>query len=392
MNQELLIHYWQLPEELFISLKDNFHKNFCLEVQRTTNCKFKNCFHKILNCPKWHAQRLFTQYNRFTIKELEILRKFAQISKEETEKNLETLGNHEDGTIIRNPKLPFHLKDIFYVTSHLIFDGSFRFDRGGYFYVYETSLVEYHKKRLSKFGEVPVNLIKKENQLYFSYTLGYIVSKILSIKTFRSKECTLSDKFKSLAKKYKIITDEITKAMIIDEGSIEDKIKIELANKKLVEDLYDIIQNHYKLTKLSSRKRYNISFKGDSYKHNLFVWGFGFSAESFIDLYKSISPLPINYKQDGLEFLYKLQTRGWKQRKHHGETQRLIVLSLLNKPKTLSELAKELCMRQTTISAYIRKLPIITKIDEIILRRGGYAKANIFGIRDVKKAQEFLNK
>ena len=106
-ENDLFIHYWQLPQELFVSLNPNFHKEFCSIVQEKTGYKFKNCFYKIINCAKWHAQRLFTKKIRFTIKELEKLSEFAGISREEIEKNLETLGNQEDGAIIRSPNLPF---------------------------------------------------------------------------------------------------------------------------------------------------------------------------------------------------------------------------------------------------------------------------------------------
>ena len=125
------------------------------------------------------------------------------------------------------------------------------------------------------------------------------------------------------------------------------------------------------------------------WNHNLSACGFGFSAKSFKDLYKSISSLPINYKQENLEFLYKLQTNNQYHRKH-GETKKLIISSLLKEPKTLSELAKELCIRQGSVSDHIKELPIVIKIDEKILRRGGYAKVNIFGIKNVLEAQKFL--
>lgn len=382
------MHYWQLPNNLYISLNSDFHKKLCSVIQKKVGYPYKNCFHKVLNCPKWHAQRLFTRFIRFRLNEFEILRKFAEISREEVEINIETIGNHEDGTIIQNPKLPFHMKDLFYVASHLMFDGSFRFKHGCYFYSYEDSLTNYHKERMNSFGNVPTNLVKKENQLYFSYTIGYIAAKVLDIKTFKSKTCQLSEKFKLLAKEHKTLTDEVIKALIIDEGSIEDKIKIELANKKLVKDLSEIIREHYNLTKPISRQRYNISFKG-LWNHNLSVWGINFSAKSFEELCKSISPLPIDYKQEALEFLSRLQNKNYIHRKH-GETKKLITASLLKSPKTFFELSRELHIRQTTISAHIRKLPFIKKVGEKILRRGGFTRVSIHGIKNIPEAQKFL--
>lgn len=398
MNRNLLVHYWDLPNDIFISLNPDFHRKLCLLIQEKINYKFKNCFYKILNCPKWHAERLFNREIRFTLKEFEILRNFSKINKEEVELNIETIGNKEDGSIIKNPKLPFHLKDIFYVASHLIFDGSFRFKKGGYFYAYENSLVEYHKERLSKFGEVPTNFLEKENQLYFSYTLGYIASKILEIETFKSMKCNLSKKFKSLAKENKILVDEIVKALITDEGDVEDKIEIELANQNLINSLYEIISTYYKLTKLSSRTRYIYFKENPTWNHILNAWKFGFSAKSFKDLNNSISPLPINYKEENLKFLIKRQDSGIHRKTN--ETKKLIVKSLLENPKTIMELAKQLVVKQTTIRAHLKghpsyrdsliNLSIVNKINEKILRRGGYAKVDIFGIKNLEKAKNFL--
>lgn len=399
-KDDLLIHYWQLPNDLFISLNKDFHEKFCNILQDKIGYKHKNCLYKILNCPKWHAQRLFTQFNRMTLRELEILREFAEINKDETEINIKTLGNHEDGSIINNPKLPFNIQDLIYVVSHLMFDGSYRNKRGCYFYSYEPSLVEYHKKRLSVFGEVPINFLEKENQFYFSYTLGYIAKRMLEIETFKSTKTCLSDKLKNLAKKNKILADEIVKALIIDEGSIGDKIEAELANERLVRDICEIIEPYYKLTKITSRTR-KIDFKlKEKWKYDSTVWKIGFSASNFQELYVSLSPLPISYKEINLKFLYKRQTRDFNQRKY-GETRKLIVKSLIRSPKTMDELSKELIVKQTTIRAHLKGhlniknpliyLGIVDKVGERVLRRGGYTKVGVYGIKDIEKAQEYIN-
>src|SRR3989344_1010256 len=256
-----------------------------------------------------------------------------------------------------------------------MFDGSYRRKRGCYFYSYENSLTEYHKKRLSIFGEVPINLIKEENQLYFSYTIGYIASVVLEMKEFRSTKCFLSDKLKDLCKDYKLICDEIIKAMIVDEGSIEGKI--------------------------TSRTRI-INFKNNpKWTYTNTIWKISFSASSFQELYNSLSPLPIIYKQANLKFLSDIQNRPLNQRKK-GETKMLIVKSLLESPKSIDELAKELLVKQTTIRAHLKGHPtydsdlinmgLVHKVNEIILRRGGFAKVCIYGAKDIDKAHKFLRK
>lgn len=393
------VHYWQMPEGLFVSLKAGFHQRLCLEIQEKLRDKHKNCFYKILNCPKWHAQRLFTHFNRMTLNELETLREFAGVNKDETEREIESLGSHEDGTIITNVRLPFNLNDLVYVASHLMFDGSYRDKKGCYFYAYEPSLVEYHKKRLSKFGKVPVNFIEGENQLYFSYTIGYVASKVLEIDNFKSTKTCLSEKLKKLAKENKLIADEIIKALIIDEGNIEDKLGAELANEKLVRDICEVVGIYYKLNKITSRTR-TIEFKNKpEWTRTVTVWSISFCASGFSSLYRSLSPIPIYYKQDNLKFLFDRQNRGFNQRRM-GETRKLIVKSLLKSPKSMDELAKELLIKQTTIRAHLKghlrykdslmSLGIIDKIDEKLLRRGGFARVGIYGIKDVEMANEFI--
>jgi len=402
LKEDLEVHYWQFPEELFISLNDEFHKDFCSKIQIKLNSKLKNCFYKILNCKKYHAQRLFNKEIRFTIREIEILREFIETPKEELENNIETIGNHEDGTIIKNPKLPFYMKNLFYVASHLFFDGSFRFKKGCYFYTYEDSLTKYHKQRLSDFGDVPINLIEKENQLYFSYTIAFITAKILDIKDFKSTTSFLSKKMKSLAKKYRLLSDEIIKSLIIDEGSVEDKIKIELNNKRLIEDIHEVLSEHYKIRPISSRTRYKSLEKNKSqYKEVSTSWKLKIDANSIIDLYNSIQPLPIEYKQEAFKFLFERKQKIWHQRPK-GETKKQIVKSLLTKPKSILELARELNVRNGTIISHLKghpscsesltQLGIANKIGNKELRRGGYTNVDIFGIIDKEKAKTFIKK
>lgn len=391
-KEVLLIHYWQLPEDIFVSLEKEFHEKFCLVIKEKTNYDFKSCFQKVFRCTDYHSRRLFNQEIRFTIKELNELVEFSKIPKEEVENNVKTIGNHEDGTIIKNPKFPFHLKDLFYVASHLIFDGSFRFKKGNYFYAVENSLVEYHKKRLTIFGEVPTNYIENEEQLYFSYTIAYITAKILEINNFKSVECILSEKFKNLAKENKFLTDEIIKALIIDDGEVGEKIRTELSNQKLVEDLHKIFSTYYKLNKIWSRTRF-IEFKGGKKKYNHIgtSWIFSFSTESFIELFNSISPLPINYKEENFIALVNIQNRKWYKRKPN-ETKELILKSLLEKPKSINELANELNVNQSTIRSHLKGAPTysenliksgkVIKIGEKILKKGGFSKVEIFGMKN----------
>ncbi len=399
-DEELLVHYWQLPDDLFVSLKEEFHNKLCYQIQVLTKHYKKNCFYKVLNCPKWHAQRLFTKFTRIRLSELEIIREYANISKEEVEISLEEIGNHEDGTIIKNPKLPFKMINIFYVASHLMFDGCFMPKKGCYFLCYGDSLFDYHTNRLKVFGEVPTNYIEKKHQLYFSYTIAYIVSKMLKISDFRSMKVFLSDKFKSLVKENKILLDEFIKAMITDEGAVDDKIRIELGNnEKFVKDIYEVVSIYYKLNKLSSRERF-IRFKENpKWNYKTTLWKIDFSTESFIELHRSLGQLPIGYKQRNFDFLLEWKSKRWNQRRV-GESKKLILKSLLKKPKSIQELSNELLVKNNVVSVHLKgnhnkknslySLGIVEKIGEEILHKGGFARRDIYGIIDEEKAKEYI--
>ena len=88
--------------------------------------------------------------------------------------------------------------------------------------------------------------------------------------------------------------------------------------------------------------------------------------------------------------------REWKRRKPK-ETKKLIVKSLLEKPKSVLELANELCIKNGTVLSHLKRktnslmsLEIVKKVEERILRKGGYAKADIFGIANQEKARKYL--
>ena len=398
---DLDIHYRQLPQDLYVSLNEEYHSILIKKILEKVNYDKSDCFCIFLDCNQLHSSRLFTRKIRFTIKELRIISSFVGISNKEIETNIETLGNKEDGTKIRNPRLPFNMKDLFYVASHLMFDGSFRNKKGGYFYTYSEDLLEYHKNRLKNFGDVPLNFISKENQLYFSNTIGYIASNILDIEDFRSLKVYLSPKFKRLARDNKVLLDEFIKAMIIDEATVNDAIRIELGdNERFVMDIREIVCYCYKLNKISHRQRAtNFTEGNSSWSYFKKFWNIEFSTSSFKLLYESISSLPISYKQISFEGLYRRKSRMWFKR-NAKETKKLIIKSLLEKPKSILGLCIELNVGRKAITSHLNGAPtysqslidngIVTVIGERLLKKGGYAKENVYGIKDEDKAKEYI--
>ena len=210
----------------------------------------------------------------------------------------------------------------------------------------------------------------------------------------------LSDKFKSLVKENKILLDEFIKAMITDEGAVDDKIRIELGNnEKFVKDIYEVVSIYYKLNKLSSRERF-IRFKENpKWNYKTTLWKIDFSTESFIELHRSLGQLPIGYKQRNFDFLLEWKSKRWNQRRV-GESKKLILKSLLKKPKSIQELSNELLVKNNVVSVHLKgnhnkknslySLGIVEKIGEEILHKGGFARRDIYGIIDEEKAKEYI--
>ena len=174
--------------------------------------------------------------------------------------------------------------------------------------------------------------------------------------------------------------------MLIDEGAIEEKIEVELCNKKLIEDLYSILKDHYILRPISTRKRFSGYHwdRGDLSES----WNLNFSIKSCSLLYKSISPLSIVYKEKNLQLLFKL-----KERKYTFNSKQIkedIIKTLSESPKTIEEIAQSTIMHRSLIRKYLYgkvngsnllELGIIEKCGEKILRKGGFTRAPIFQLK-----------
>lgn len=403
---KLEFHFNDLPSGVLIELNPDVRRHLCKTAISVCKYKSKGDLGKILNIPSWKARRLINCENRFPVQWLEKLMRICAskfrvgFSVEMVEKNIKSIGLHSDNRFrIYNPTLPFKLKDLVYVWSHLVFDGSATPKSGSYFMVPQHELLKYHENKLQVFGDVPTNLIEKEKQLYIPWTLVYIVIEIFKPNSFRSLDARVPNMIKNLAIKFKEIADEIIKAALIDEGWIYDKINFGIANEKLSRDVWEITKAHYKVGRFPTKPRTRIGISGKC----LNDWKWTISNKSADGLFNSIKPLPIPYKNETLNFIIRRHNRSWYKRKP-GETKSLIIKSLLRSPKTSKELAFELDIMISSISNLIngvhsrsqnttglKELGIIGIIGHKNHPACGAAgRSLVYGIIDKKKANNFL--
>ncbi len=336
-------HYNDLPEDLYVELTSDFRKRLFSAAISSIGCKTKTSLGRIFGTYDTQALRLWSQETRLTIGQLEKLRHITGLGVEEIERAITSIGIRSDNRKrIYEPRLPFLLKDLVYVYSHLVFDGCGR--RGGsYFMALEKELLDYHEERLSKFGRLDASFNKIEKQLYLPWTLAHIVKTIFDVKSFGSLEAFIPSQLKNEALKTKEIANEIIKAAITDDGWVEDKISFSVSNEQLSRDVWEISKAHYNVGKFPAEPRIRIGISGK----NSIEWKWSILSSSLQDFQRNIK-LPLPHKQERIDFAVKRQHRGWYKRKPN-ETKRLIVKSLLEKPSSIKELSFALNVRTTSI-------------------------------------------
>ncbi|MBL7206286.1 MAG: hypothetical protein ISS36_01665 [Candidatus Aenigmarchaeota archaeon] len=396
-------HFNDLPEGVLIELRPDFCSRFCKAILNKEHLKSKLSFGRVIGIEDWKGARLFNSRNRFPVKLLESLRKKYFIedimfSIRNIEKNIISIGTHADKRIYY-PRFPFMLKDLVYVYSHLIFDGSAR-PKGCYFMAPQNELLEYHNNRLQNFGMVQTNFMDNDKQLYFPWVIGFIVNEIFQVNSFKSMEARIPENLKGLAIKDQNIANEIIKSAIVDEGWVGDRIGFSLSNGELCKDVWEIAKAHYNVGRFPENPRIR---KGITNK-KLLEWAWKFSSKSIKNLHKNIE-FPLSYKQKAVEFIVKRQSRGWYKRKPN-ETKKLIIKSLLDDPKSITDLAFELNIRATSVSNLINGVHSGDQntdglIDKGIITFVGFrknkkgertGKSKIYTIADEMQAKYFLNK
>ncbi|MBI4894947.1 MAG: hypothetical protein HY831_00500 [Candidatus Aenigmarchaeota archaeon] len=299
-------HFNDLPRDMYVELDKDFRERLLRTATASIGLNTKTGLGKILNTYDEQVLKIWREETRLTINQLDYLRKICIFSVEEVEKSIKSLGIRSDNKRrIYNPKLPLLLKDLVYAYSHLVFDGCVS-KRYSYFLAFEKELLDYHKIRLGNFGKIEIKFFEKDKQLYLPHVIIHIIKEFLNPNSFKSLEATIPEELKELAIKDIEIANEIIKAAITDDGWVEDMVSFSVSNKQLSRDVWEISKAHYEVGKFPEKPR------------------------------------------ERIEFTIKRQNRKW-YRRSIGETKKLIIKSLLEKPKSTKELCFELDVRSTSI-------------------------------------------
>ncbi len=341
------IHFNDLPKDIYVELKDDFREKLFRTAISSIGSKSKTSLGKIFNTHDTQTLRLWSQETRLTIEQLEKLQEITKVTTEDIERSITSIGIRSDNKKrIYGPKLPFSLKDLVYVYSHFVFDGCVS-KKYSYFMAVEEKLLEYHRSRLQNFGGVNTNFSENDKQLFIPRTLVNIIKDLFNVNSFKSLEATIPVKLKTIAIENKEIANEIIKAAITDDSWVEDKVSFSVSNERLSRDVWEITKTHYTVGKFPEKPRIRIGISGK----DAIEWKWSILSSSLSDFQRNIK-LPLTHKQERIDFAVKRQNREWYKRKPN-ETKKLIIKSLLEKPKSIKELCFELNVRTTSIQNLI---------------------------------------
>ncbi len=336
-------HFNDLPGDIYVELDREFREILLKTAVSSIGLSKKSDVAKVLNTYYEQAQKIWKEETRLTINQLEYLRKLCNFTIEEVEKAIKSLGIRSDNKKrIYDPKLPFSIKDFVYVYSHLVFDGCVS-KRYSYFLAYEKELLDYHVVRLKNFGRVDNKFFEKDKQLYIPHVIIHIIRNTFGPNSFKSLEAKIPKELKELATRDIEIANEIIKAAITDDGWIEDRISFSVANEHLSKDVWEIAKAHYDVGKFPDKPRERIGISGKP----AIEWKWSILSSSMKKISENIK-FPLSHKQERLEFAIRRQNRQWYKRKPK-ETRKLLIKSLLEKPKSTKELCFELNIRSTSI-------------------------------------------
>lgn len=364
------IHLCEFPDHVRISLDSACVKELREALQRTYKQRELSL---MLSVSKRQVRR-YLNGDRLTVA---VLKKISELLKEDHPKldlrNLQMhvksywskYGKRRINSILPIPESP-HLGSII---VHMFCDGSVGKDHARYHNKCAETL-EYFKKLLSNFGEVPV---KGEGWrgtpcVDFPVVIARILAKKYHVSSFRSDVARISDILKNKPRAWLI---KMLEAALIDEGSVGDDIYISVKNKQLLSDIREVAEKAgYTCGK--------ISCSNDIYRFQIFV-------ENIQRLSEDLSPLPHPDKQKAIEILKERQRYGAGHKHEIGGSKKLIINALLEGVKTVKELSEILKISLGKVRLHLHQLERMGVVHVVKkIRKKGHP--SLWGISDNRAA------
>ncbi|MBI2667795.1 hypothetical protein HYX17_03425 [Candidatus Woesearchaeota archaeon] len=260
-------HIWDFPDNIYISLKRQAHKEFFREM--FIEYGGKRAYARFLGLSQtavkqhWRGYskkggRLYTQCIP-----LWVLKKSCKTNrlKRKIENNINLIKGSNKSNPITNPKLPIEENpELYRITAHMIADGSAPRNKVPYYSNTSKVLREQFKKDLKIFGKMRVYDSKLTIPIvYFPKILTDILSHILNVR-FSFPNRLPSETFKA--------TEECKRAFLQalfdDEGYISTGLCISMSNLKVIKQIK-------KLLKAIEVETNKIGIKRQKYRKNNFI-------------------------------------------------------------------------------------------------------------------------
>ncbi|MFQ6129334.1 MAG: helix-turn-helix domain-containing protein [Candidatus Hadarchaeaceae archaeon] len=364
------IHLCEFPDDVRISLDSACIKELKEALQRTYN---QEELSQMLGVSERQARR-YLNGDRITVA---VLKKISELLKKDHPKfDLRNLQMHVKGywSIYGkrriNPILPIpespHLGSII---VHMFCDGSVGKNHARYHNKCVETL-EYFKKLLSNFGEVPVKGEgwKGTPCVDFPVVIARILAKKYYVPSFRSDVARIPNILRNKPRAWLI---KMLEAALVDEGAIGDDIYIGVKNKQLLSDIREVAEKAgYACGK--------ISCSGDIYRFQIFV-------ENIQRLSEDLSSLPHPDKRREIEILKERQHYGAGHRHEIGGSKKLIINALLEGAKTVKELSEILKISLGKVRLHLHQLERIGVVHVVKkIRKKGHP--SLWGISDNRAA------
>jgi len=371
------IHFWNFPSNITIKFEPGFRKRFFEDVVKYfKNSKNAGMFLRKVSA-KHTKRRTFTGSEIRTFKTtkegglydycpvwmiVELANKIGHDLKNLETKIIAYRAMGGGGSSIIKPVLPVKVTPEFdSIIAHMMGDGTDKrtFSGAASYSQYDIKNVkQFYQKLINVFGEISppsFSYSRKSKDVGIPSPIISTIKKHYSIKGFGTFESRVP---KQLFTKGKYNKLAFLLAFLVDEGTLYDFISFRLANRKLVKDVRNItISLGYKCSKLLVAKN-----KVGT------IYGFNISNYSLIKMHNDIKKLIKKYptcdlanKQKNFNYLVSLGTSS-RRKRHYGETKKLILKKLEERPRTTLELGNLTGVCRRTARVHLEDLQRIKKV------------------------------
>ena len=302
---------------------------------------------KITRNSKWITKQGIVLNHIFKLSDYLINKGYKEFNIRNIQRNIISYKFKGKSLLVNNPKLPINIKpELFRIIAHMICDGS-ALDNNTHYYknIRKELLEQLRNDLILVFGNVETTL--KKEIIIIPSMLMKILSKKYNFRagTFDSR---IPEILFRLPREYSKL---FIQAFFDDEGTVSDSnLKFYSFNKYLLNDLRTLILTKFpefnSISELRQREKTQKSGKKGIEYH--FVIG-----SKDMATYQSLISSSHNIKKKDIDFSIKIKNKKWNHR-NKGLTKIMILKFLIEKPKTVKEISRNVFTSKTTVRKHIK--------------------------------------